>query len=123
LVSQDGSQETAVLGYFITAAAGETTPVLETIFSHLDEIEVPGTTTEVAAIDLTDFQKQANSMVYLYVCLTESVLFYKLSYLLHAQPIQRKSVDSSMPGRCFVEHRHHSDPARRWNIFEIKEHN
>lgn len=63
-IIQDGSEKTAVVGFFIEASAGSTTPVLETIFSHLQEIQVPGVATEVATVDLTDFQSMANSMVY-----------------------------------------------------------
>jgi hypothetical protein len=53
-----------VLGFFIQVASNDSTPVLETIFSHLGSIQTPGTTTQVPQIDLSSFQEQANKMNY-----------------------------------------------------------
>jgi len=60
----DGSAKVVVLGFFIQVASNDSTPVLETIFSHLGSIQTPGTTTQVPQIDLSSFQEQANKMNY-----------------------------------------------------------
>jgi hypothetical protein len=56
-----------VLALFVEASAHHTTPVLETVFSHLGEIEVPGTTTEIATLDFSELQEKVNEMRFLCV--------------------------------------------------------
>ena len=60
----DGSAKTAVVGFFIQVTSYDSTPVLEAIFSHLDSIQTPGTTTQVPKVDLSSFQEQANKLKY-----------------------------------------------------------
>jgi len=53
----------AVLAFFIEVSK-DTTLLLEGIFSHLGEIQTPGTTTRARTVDFTSFEKLANSFKY-----------------------------------------------------------
>ncbi|KAF7974789.1 hypothetical protein HWV62_11277 [Athelia sp. TMB] len=64
LSGADGSGKVAVLAFFVEVEAQLSTPVLETIFSHLPAIQTPGTTTTVPKVDLSAFQEQANKLKY-----------------------------------------------------------
>jgi hypothetical protein len=54
-----------VLGFFIEVSeGGASTPLLENIFAHLDEIHKPGSSTEVPTVDFSHFQTMANKAKY-----------------------------------------------------------
>jgi hypothetical protein len=61
----DGTNEIAVLGFFIEVSKDSaSTPLLENIFAHLDEIHEPGSSTKVPTVDFSDFQTKANEVKY-----------------------------------------------------------
>jgi carbonic anhydrase len=63
-MAADGSAKIAVLAFFVEASSQQSTPVLESVFSHLSDIATPGTTTNVTEVDFTSFQQHANSLRY-----------------------------------------------------------
>lgn len=62
LIFIDGSAKAAVLGFFVQVTSTTSTSPLETLFSHLDSIQFPGTTTQVPEIDFSEFEALANNM-------------------------------------------------------------
>lgn len=62
--ASDGSAKLAVLAFFVQVEDEHTTPVIEDILSYLPDVQTPGTTTQVHAVDMSAFQEHANKLSY-----------------------------------------------------------
>ncbi|KAG7284763.1 hypothetical protein NEMBOFW57_009374 [Staphylotrichum longicolle] len=54
MVFQSSSQKTAVIGVYISIAQGNPTKLLETVFSAVDKIAVPGTKTKTPPLNMSE---------------------------------------------------------------------
>lgn len=60
----DGSKRTAVLAFFIEIAKNHTTSLLDTLFSHLREIQTQGLATTIPELGFVSFESMANGQSY-----------------------------------------------------------